>query len=102
MLNLKRNNAIYEQYKQGIKTSIIIKKYNISRQRMHQIIKQVGKSKEEKQKIFQEIKEAKQCGACYFYNSNGFCSHNLSKDFCADRDSTDSCNIDKFKYHENC
>ncbi len=49
-------------------------------------------------KIIDKIKSAKFCGYCCFYEKNGFCSHVLSLDKCADRDSEDSCNINQFKY----
>ena len=38
---MKRKVEIYEKYHQGIKTGILIKTYNISRQRIHQILKEV-------------------------------------------------------------
>lgn len=111
-MNIKRNFEIYRKHKQGIKTGILIKTYNLSRQRLHQIFKQ-EKLKEEKlekenakiileqKEVINKMKKAKLCGTCYFYNSNGFCNHTLSTDSCADRDSKDACNIGQYKYDKN-
>ena len=41
--------------------------------------------------------ESGQCIDCLFYENNGFCSHNNSKDTCADRDSDTWCDIKSFK-----
>ena len=105
--NVKRNNAIYTKYKQGIKTGVLIKQYGLSRQRLHQIIKQVellqlknAKTIAQKEEEIQKIKNEELCGSCYFYDSNGFCNHFDSLDDCADRDSNCKCDIDKYRYKD--
>lgn len=107
LVNVKRNNAIYTKYKQGIKTGVLIKQYGLSRQRLHQIIKQVESLQEKYEKLIlkkeeeiQKIKNEKLCGSCYFYDSNGFCNHFDSLDNCADRDSICKCDIDKYRYKD--
>ena len=86
MANPKRNVEIYRKHKQGIKTGVLIRTYNLSRQRLHQIFKQEKLKEEklkeeyakdilEKEERFNKMKEAKLCGTCYFYDSNGFCDN---------------------------
>lgn len=112
MANPKRNIEIYRKHKQGIKTGVLIKTYNLSRQRLHQIFKQEKLKEEnlkeeyakailEKEERFNKMKEAKLCGTCCFYDSNGFCDNAKSLDDCADRDSDRTCDIDEYKYDEN-
>lgn len=104
---MKRKLEIYEKYHQGIKTGILIKTYNISRQRIHQILKEVelyqlknAKTIAQKEEEIQKIKNEKLCGSCYFYDTNGFCNHFDSLDDCADRDSNCKCDIDKYRYKD--
>lgn len=102
---MKRKLEIYEKYQQGIKTGILIKNYNISRQRIHQILKEVElyqlknrKAIRQKEEEILKEKKKKLCGSCCFYNSNGFCNHFDSSDECADRDSDRTCDIGQYKY----
>lgn len=53
------------------------------------------------QQLIDNIKSKNKCGYCIFYSKNGFCSHILSNDKCADRDTVDVCNINQYKYDEN-
>lgn len=87
---MKRKLEIYKKYHQGIKTGILIKTYNISRQRIHQILKEVelyqlknAETISQKKEEIQKIKNEKLCGSCYFYDTNGFCNHFDSLDECA-------------------
>ena len=54
----------------------------------------------EKEERFNKMKEAKLCGTCYFYDSNGFCDNAKSLDDCADRDSDRTCDNGQYKYDE--
>lgn len=107
MANPKRNIEIYRKHKQGVKTGVLIKIYNLSRQRLHQIFKQEKLKEEnpkailEKEEKFNKMKEAKLCGTCCFYDSNGFCDDAKSLDDCADRDSDRTCDNGQYKYDEN-
>lgn len=38
-----------------------------------------------------------QCKDCIYFDKNGFCEHSNSKDYCADRDTSDWCDIDSFE-----
>ena len=119
MANPKRNVEIYREHKQGVKTGVLIKTYNLSRQRLHQIFKQEKIKEEnlkeenlktilekeenlktilEKEEKFNKMKEAKLCGTCCFYDSNGFCDNVKSLDSCADRDSDRTCDNGQYKY----
>lgn len=111
MANPKRNVEIYRKHKQGVKTGVLIKTYSLSRQRLHQIFKQEKLKEEnlkeeyakdilEKEEKFNKMKEAKLCGTCYFYDSNGFCNNAKSLDDCADRDSDRTCDNGQYKYDE--
>ena len=104
MANPKRNIEIYRKHKQGIKTGVLIRTYNLSRQRLHQIFKEEKLKEEyakdilEKEERFNKMKEAKLCGTCCFYDSNGFCDNAKSLDDCADRDSDRICDNGQYKY----
>lgn len=105
---MKRKLEIYEKYHQGIKTGILVKTYNISRQRIHQILKEVelyqlknAETISQKKEEIQKIKNEKLCGSCYFYDSNGFCDNAKSLDSCADRDRDRTCDNGQYKYDEN-
>ena len=94
---MKRKLEIYKKYNEGIKTGTLIKTYNISRQRIHQILNSLKKNEKNKKGIsinvifpilekagYEIIIKKKEVWYEIFYNtnSNSCNSFDSNNEFC--------------------